>query len=281
MCSGLWMCIHEMVTARSLHQVCFTRIKALLRVSPIPREVWDKGCCRPPSCHTRVCCVSLPSGLPRTRGTTGAHGSGTRHAPRVARPGPHFCSSVSASPCPAAPYSWGAGGRGLGVPRRAATTTSTDVSSLVEMRTVPVGGQGSCGTWQASGDRGRREPGGRGAGKGDPTRLPPASVCAGPGRDFLPAFRLLRMGELPDWCLVSFRPYPQLAVGARLNGQKVIFPHGKPGRNFPLCPRRLEPEKPNEKPTELCLQTRHDGTSGILRIVPRGPNGFPLFKYAQ
>lgn len=118
MCSGPWICIHEMVTALSLHQVCFTRIKGLLRVSPIPRDVWDKGCCQPLSCHHEsLLCISAKWPSTDTRRHTEAHGSSTRHAPRVARPGPPLCSSDSASHAPRQLTAGALGGGGWGSPQ--------------------------------------------------------------------------------------------------------------------------------------------------------------------
>lgn len=56
---------------------------------------------------------------------------------------------------------------------------------------------------------------------GDPHRhlLPPC--LHQPQEEALPD------GGHPNWYLVSFHPYQQLAVSSRLNGQKVIFPHSK------------------------------------------------------
>lgn len=39
----------------------------------------------------------------------------------------------------------------------------------------------------------------------------------------------------PNWYLVSFHPYQQLAVSKRLNSQNVIFPQAEWGTKFPFC----------------------------------------------
>lgn len=48
----------------------------------------------------------------------------------------------------------------------------------------------------------------------------------------------------PNWYLVSFHPYQQLAVSKRLNGQNMIFPQAEWGMKFPFCLKQWEASKP-------------------------------------